>query len=168
MALRPSRNTGYRSGSSGWSVRSGRPGSAYTVVPGNPKARGRAYRCAGASHLKASGGWSNGCAGYAQARAHQGQDVGAAASLSDVGNIIAEAKGYFVEQGLDVENVPVKSSADVIASLGTGDLDVVGGGWTLSYANLLQRGVPFSSRRPSLKSEGFCGCAHLDTQRPLG
>lgn len=67
---------------------------------------------------------------------------GVAGSLADSGIFIAQAKGYFAEQGLTIDYVPVASAADVIASLATGDLDVSGGGWNLGLANAVLRGVP--------------------------
>ncbi|MDP2952156.1 MAG: ABC transporter substrate-binding protein, partial [Chloroflexota bacterium] len=67
---------------------------------------------------------------------------GVAGSLADSGIFIAQAKGYFAEQGLNIDYVPVASAADVIASLATGDLDVSGGGWNLGLANAILRGVP--------------------------
>lgn len=67
---------------------------------------------------------------------------GVAGSLADSGIFIAQANGYFAEQGLNIDYVPTASAADVIASLATGDLDVSGGGWNLGLANAILRGVP--------------------------
>lgn len=66
---------------------------------------------------------------------------GIAGSLSDSGLHIALQKGYFAEQGLNVEYIQFKAVADAIGPLSTGDLDVGGGGWTPGIANAILRGI---------------------------
>src|SRR3989442_5878527 len=53
--------------------------------------------------------------------------VGVVASVSDAGFFVPVERGYFAEQGLAVEFVPVRSAADMIAPLGVGQLDIGGG-----------------------------------------
>ena len=53
--------------------------------------------------------------------------VGNVNTVSDVGIYIADRKGYFKAEGLDVEFVGFKSAAQMIAPLGSGQLDVGGG-----------------------------------------
>ncbi len=67
---------------------------------------------------------------------------GIAGSLSDSGLLVAQEKGYFLEQGLNLEYIQVAAAADVIAQTSTGQLDASGGGWSLALANATLRGVP--------------------------
>ena len=54
-------------------------------------------------------------------------NVGAVGNSSDVGIYVAEAKGYFTAEKLDVKFNVFDSAARMIAPLGTGDLDVGSG-----------------------------------------
>ncbi|HEY8458709.1 MAG TPA: ABC transporter substrate-binding protein [Actinopolymorphaceae bacterium] len=67
--------------------------------------------------------------------------VGTLNSNSDAPFFIADAKGYFAEQGIEVEFVPFKSSTEMIAPLGQGQIDVGGGGLAAALFNAVGRGV---------------------------
>jgi NitT/TauT family transport system substrate-binding protein len=67
--------------------------------------------------------------------------VGTLNSSSDAPFFIAHAKGYFAEQGIKVEFVPFKSSTEMIAPLGQGQIDVGGGGLAAAIFNAVGRGV---------------------------
>jgi NitT/TauT family transport system substrate-binding protein len=54
---------------------------------------------------------------------------------------IAQDMGFFSAQGLEVEFLTLKSSAEAIPSLDTGKLDVVGGTLTLGVFNAIARGA---------------------------
>ncbi len=54
------------------------------------------------------------------------------ASLSDAPLIIALERGYFAEQSLNVDAVMHQSSAAILSTLGTGEMDVAGGGWSVA------------------------------------
>jgi NitT/TauT family transport system substrate-binding protein len=54
-------------------------------------------------------------------------NVGIAQTASDVGFFIADKKGYFREQGIEVKTTPFASAALMVAPLGAGQLDVGGG-----------------------------------------
>ena len=54
-------------------------------------------------------------------------NVGIAQTASDVGFFIADKKGYFKEQGIEVKTTPFASAALMVAPLGAGQLDVGGG-----------------------------------------
>jgi NitT/TauT family transport system substrate-binding protein len=54
---------------------------------------------------------------------------------------IALAKGYFEQVGLQIEQVPFTTAADMIAPLSTGQLDVGGGAPGVALANALLRGL---------------------------
>ena len=67
--------------------------------------------------------------------------VGTTNSNSDAPFFIAEAKGYFREQGLDVELLPFDSAAKMVAPLGTGQLDVAAGAPSAGLYNAVERGI---------------------------
>ena len=55
---------------------------------------------------------------------------------------IAQAAGYFAEQGLSVEFVPLKSSIDAVSALTQGDIDVVVSTANVALFNTIARGGP--------------------------
>jgi NitT/TauT family transport system substrate-binding protein len=55
--------------------------------------------------------------------------------------MMALDKGYLQEQGLDVQIEPIAGAADVVAFLGTGELDLAHGGISPALFNALERGV---------------------------
>jgi NitT/TauT family transport system substrate-binding protein len=55
---------------------------------------------------------------------------------------LAMERGYFKEEGLDVELVPFRTSADMIAPLASGELDVGNGGVNAGLFNAIARGIP--------------------------
>jgi NitT/TauT family transport system substrate-binding protein len=61
--------------------------------------------------------------------------------LSDLGILLADSRGYFRDEGLDVTFVPVDAAARVLPSLAVGDIDVAAGAPTASFYNLVSRGV---------------------------
>lgn len=67
---------------------------------------------------------------------------GSPVSLSDSGIYMAIEKGYFKEQGITMEIVPIVSLSDQIPSLTNGDLDLANGGFAASIANAVLRGLP--------------------------
>jgi len=67
--------------------------------------------------------------------------VGIVNSSTDVPFFIADAKGYFREEGLSVELLPFDAGAKMIAFLGTGDLDVGGGAPSVALYNAAAQGV---------------------------
>lgn len=67
--------------------------------------------------------------------------VGSLGGLSDAANFIADKKGYFKEQGIEVEFVKFNSGAQQIAPMGTGELDVGRGAITAGLFNAILRGI---------------------------
>jgi NitT/TauT family transport system substrate-binding protein len=55
--------------------------------------------------------------------------------------LIAVEKGYFREQGIDVQLEPVAGGADVIPQLAIGELDLTHGGISPAMFNAIERGV---------------------------
>ncbi len=67
--------------------------------------------------------------------------VGTAQSASDAAIYIADKKGYFEEQGIQLELIPFRSAAETVPSLGSGDLDVAGGSPSAGMYNAVARGL---------------------------
>jgi NitT/TauT family transport system substrate-binding protein len=69
--------------------------------------------------------------------------VGTGGSASDAPFYIAYDRGFFKDEGLDVELIVLDSGAKVIAPLGTGELDVGSGALSVGFWNALLRGIKF-------------------------
>ncbi len=67
--------------------------------------------------------------------------VGTSNSSSDVAFFIADKKGYFKQEGIDIALTPFDSAAKMVAPLGTGQLDVGGGAPSAGLYNAVARGV---------------------------
>jgi NitT/TauT family transport system substrate-binding protein len=67
--------------------------------------------------------------------------VGIANTSSDVGFFIADKKGYFKQEGLNVVFTPFNSAAKMVAPLGAGQLDVGGGTVSAGLYNGIARGI---------------------------
>lgn len=67
--------------------------------------------------------------------------VGITNASSDVRFFIADKKGYFRQEGLEVSFIAFDSAAKMIAPLGTGQLDVGGGSSSAALYNAVARGV---------------------------
>lgn len=76
-------------------------------------------------------------------RIHAEQDVhvGIVNSTTDASFFIADAKGYFREEGLRVDFVSFDSAAKMVPSLGTGELDAGGGAISSALYNAVARGI---------------------------
>ncbi len=68
--------------------------------------------------------------------------VGNVGGISDAALFIANDKGFFQEQALDVEFKSFTSAADMVPFLGTGDLDVGAGAPSAGLLNAITRDVP--------------------------
>jgi NitT/TauT family transport system substrate-binding protein len=66
---------------------------------------------------------------------------GQVGSVSDAAIFIADAKGYFKEQGITLQSVPFTSAAQMVAPLGTNDLQAGGGAPSAGLYNSVDRGV---------------------------
>lgn len=67
--------------------------------------------------------------------------VGTVGNSSDAGFFIAAEKGYFKDEGLEVEFVPFDGAQKMMAPLGTGDLDIGGGAASASLYNSAARNI---------------------------
>ncbi len=68
--------------------------------------------------------------------------VGQVGGLSDAGLFIANDKGFFREQGIEVEFQRFDSAARMVPFLGTGQLDVAAGSPSAGLLNAIARDVP--------------------------
>jgi len=67
--------------------------------------------------------------------------IGTIGASSDAPFFIADAKGYFAEQGLKVKFVRFDSAAKMIPSLGSGEVDVGSGATSSGLYNAVKRGI---------------------------
>jgi ABC-type taurine transport system substrate-binding protein len=67
--------------------------------------------------------------------------VGNVNTVSDIGIFIADKKGYFKAEGLDVEFIAFNTAARMIAPLGSGQLDVGGGTVSAGLYNAFTRKI---------------------------
>ena len=67
--------------------------------------------------------------------------VGIVNASSDIGFFIADRKGYFRDEDLEVTLTPFDSAAKMIAPLGAGQLDVGGGSPSAALYNAVGRGI---------------------------
>lgn len=67
--------------------------------------------------------------------------IGVSRTISDAGYYIADAMGFFREEGLEVSITGFNSAAQMIAPLGIGELDVSGGTVSAGFYNAVGRGI---------------------------
>jgi NitT/TauT family transport system substrate-binding protein len=67
--------------------------------------------------------------------------VGIVNSSTDVSFFIADANGYFRDEGLQVDFVPFAAAAKMVAVLGTGELAAGGGAVSAGLYNAVERGI---------------------------
>ena len=77
----------------------------------------------------------------APARAQEKVVVGNTQTATDIGLYVADKKGYFREEGLDVQFVAFDSAARMVTSMAGGDLQVIAGAASAALYNALARGV---------------------------
>ncbi|MDP2726849.1 MAG: ABC transporter substrate-binding protein [Dehalococcoidia bacterium] len=84
--------------------------------------------------------------------------LGGTGSVSEGMLYMADAKGYFLEEGLKVEFVRFRSATEMVAPLGTGELDAGGGSPGPGLFNAIARDIPLkivadrSTARPGQSS----------------
>jgi len=77
----------------------------------------------------------------ADTAAAQAITVGATSSTSDAPIYIAEKKGYFAAEGLDVKVSNFRSAADMVAPLGAGQIEAGAGSASAGLYNAVARGI---------------------------
>ena len=68
-------------------------------------------------------------------------NVGITNSSSDAGFFIADKKGYFRAEGIEVKTTPFASAAGMVAPLGRGQLDVGAGTVSAGLYNAVEHGI---------------------------
>ena len=84
--------------------------------------------------------------------------VGVLNSLSEIITFIALEKGYFKEEGLDVRLEKFSNTADMVAPLSSGQIDIASGAPTLGLFNGALRGLPLklvADKGRNSKGHGF-------------
>jgi NitT/TauT family transport system substrate-binding protein len=67
--------------------------------------------------------------------------VGVTGTMSDAPIYIADKKGYFGDEGLDVNVMTFRSAADMVAPLGTGQIEAGAGSASAGLYNAVARGI---------------------------
>lgn len=67
---------------------------------------------------------------------------GATAALHQIATYVAIEKGYFKEEGITVDVIPIETLGEQTPVLAKGDLDLATGGFSPSLVNAVQRGIP--------------------------
>jgi NitT/TauT family transport system substrate-binding protein len=70
--------------------------------------------------------------------------VGMARSTSNSAELMATRKGYFKEVGIKLETDDIESSANVLALLAQGRLNIVAGGISAGYFNAIEKNLPIT------------------------
>lgn len=88
-------------------------------------------------------------------------------SLSEAGQFIAVERGYFREQGLDVDFSSFDSAAGMIAPMASGQLDVGVGGVGAGMFNAVARGVPIRIVGPLARHDSGASSVYLTVRKDL-
>jgi ABC-type nitrate/sulfonate/bicarbonate transport system substrate-binding protein len=86
--------------------------------------------------------------------------VGVLSSTTDAGNWIGLARGYFEQEGIQLELTRFGTAAEMVAPLGTGQLDAGGGSPGVGLTNAILRGVDVrivADRSNSAPGHGYSG-----------
>lgn len=82
---------------------------------------------------------------------------------------IADQKGYFAEEGIDVELLPVQGGTENVVQVAAGNFDVAGGGIGAGMLNAVARGIdfeivaPLHTERPPVTSPLVVSKARYDS-----
>ena len=82
---------------------------------------------------------------------------------------VADAKGYFAEEGIDVELMPVEGGTENVVQVAAGNFDVAGGGIGAGMLNAVARGIefeivaPMHTERPPLTSPFVVSKSRFDS-----
>lgn len=109
--------------------------------------------------------------------------IGIVGSAADAGVFIAQERGYFHEEGIDLETTRFQALQQQVPLLGTGQLDIGGGGVNAGLLNAVAQEVPlrivadkgsmlagfrwqgFVVRQDVIDSGSFAGCASFRGMR---
>jgi NitT/TauT family transport system substrate-binding protein len=68
--------------------------------------------------------------------------VGTTPSISNGARYIAAERGYFAEEGIEMEDVHSDTSAQILPSLAAGQIEIAGGGISAALFNAIAQGIP--------------------------
>jgi NitT/TauT family transport system substrate-binding protein len=68
--------------------------------------------------------------------------LGTLPTVSDAGMYLAMERGYFTQEGIQIDPIPFDSAGQMVAPLGTGQLEVGGGSTSAGLYNAIARGLP--------------------------
>src|SRR5881409_3647761 len=80
---------------------------------------------------------------------------GQVGTISDAAIFIADAKGYFKEQGIALDLQTFQSAANMTTPLGTGELDAGGGAPSAGLFNAIGRGVNIRIERLEVEGDAL-------------
>ncbi len=83
-----------------------------------------------------------GCTSAPLAQAQTKITIGTVKSLGAIASYIAEDKGYFKEQGLQVDLVMMNSTANAVGVFAKGDLNILEGGIAVGFFNAVAKKLP--------------------------
>jgi NitT/TauT family transport system substrate-binding protein len=93
--------------------------------------------------------------------------VGVAGTTSDAPIYIADRKGYFREEGVAIKVIDFRSAADMVAPLGTGQLDAGAGSASAGLYNAVLRGVRIKIVADKASSSPGYGATKILVRRDL-
>ena len=98
--------------------------------------------------------------------------VGTANAASDIGFFLGVKKGWYRDEGIELTTTPFRSAADMVAPMGSGQLDVGGGSVSAGFYNAFARGIKLrvvADKASSQPGYGVNKCviakAHVDSGR---
>jgi NitT/TauT family transport system substrate-binding protein len=106
-------------------------------------------------------------AGLPAAQAAERVTVGIARTMSDSGYYLADALAFFRDEGIEVTLTGFKSAAQMVAPLGTGELDVGGGTVSAGVYNAVARGVDLKIVADQASMKPGYGYSSLMVRRDL-
>jgi ABC-type nitrate/sulfonate/bicarbonate transport system substrate-binding protein len=93
--------------------------------------------------------------------------LGVPNAATDVGYFVAHARGYFRDEGLDVEIIPFDSAARMIAPMASGDLQVAAGGPSAGLYNGVARGMDIRMVSDKSKNVVHRSSVHILVRKEL-
>ena len=130
-----------------YSLGSGLPvlGLLLAACAGGTPAAGGAAPAPGASATRASAAAAPSPAAAAPTTAPRAMmtiKVATTPSISNGARYIALERGYFREEGIELEEVPSDTSAQTLPALAAGQVEIVGGGISAALFNAILQGIP--------------------------
>jgi NitT/TauT family transport system substrate-binding protein len=93
--------------------------------------------------------------------------IGVNQTLAESGQYIADERGYFREEGLQVEFTPFDGAARMTSALASGQLDVGAGGVSAGLFNAIGRGVPIRIVGPQARHERGANALYVMVRQDL-